>query len=376
MIKTFIVDDEQPAIDEIEYLLSPYQSVEVSGKYEDPRNALGDLEKGRPDLLFLDIDMPHIKGIELALQIQERLEGATIVFVTAHSNYALEAFSAYPLDYILKPIDEIRFRQTMDLVLDKFSDRLRHRENKKEEIIIHCFGRFEIVRDEQTEDTLTMRSKKMKEIFAYLLQRFEKPVGRDELLDRFFSGHKDKKTINHLHVIIYKLRHTLESFGITREQILIEHDYLLKAAPGVCDYIDFVNFVEQHSTITGQNAREAEKILSSYRGAYLAEEDYHWAEDEREWLGNQYEKLHLKLAHYYAVNEEAVRAEETLLRLLNFDNLNEEGWQALLQLYLAHPDPTVQAKYLSVYERYSRMLTREFGTEPEERFKKHYLKMI
>jgi two-component SAPR family response regulator len=246
----------------------------------------------------------------------------------------------------------------------------------REEIAIYCFGRFEVTRGKRVEEALSIRSKKMKEIFAYLLQRFEKPVGRDELLERFFSGHKDKKTINHLHVIIYKLRHTLESFGINRDQILIDQDYLLKAAPGICDYIDFVNFVKQHSTITGQNAREAEKILSSYRGAYLAEEDYRWAEDEREWLGNQYEMLHLKLAHYYAVNEEAVRAEETLLRLLNFDNLNEEGWQALLQLYLAHPDPTVQAKYLSVYERYSRMLTREFGTEPEERFKKHYLKMI
>jgi len=375
LIKTFIVDDERPAIDEIEYLLSAYQSVEVSGRYEDPRKALGDLEKAKPDLLFLDIDMPHIKGIDLALQIQDQLKGATIVFVTAHSKYALEAFSAYPHDYILKPIDENRFRQTMNLVLDKLGDRRQHQKGKGK-IRIHCFGRFEITRGERAEKDLNIRSKKMKEVFTYLLQRFEKPVGRDELLDRFFNGIKDKKTINHLHVIIYKLRHTLESFGITREEILIDHDYQLKAAPGVCDYIEFVKFIEQYSVITERNFTVAEKLIRDYRGPYLAEEDYCWAAAEREWLQEQHEALYLKLSRFYAENNEKEKAEETLLRLLNYNNLNDDGWQVLLQLYLNHPENFKQVKYMNAYERYSKILDREFGSEPEERFKKRYRAMI
>jgi len=375
VIKTIIVDDEQPAIEEIEYLLSPYEQVKVVQRFKDPRAAMDFIAGEKPDLLFLDIDMPHMDGIELALKIQAMNTGVTIVFVTAHSQYALEAFQAYPLDYILKPVDEDRFRQTMNKVLERLGDR-RKAAGEEQAVRIHCFGPFEIITGAGKDKPVPLRSKKMKEIFAYLIQRFEKPVSRAELLERFFGGKKDKNAVNYLHVIIYNLRNLLEEHGVSRKQVLIDRDYSLSASPGCCDYIDFVRFMRSKENVNEHNAAYVETLIASYRGAYLEEEDYSWAREEREWLEGYYEELHLKLARYYQAAGLLKEAESTLERLTNFNILSEDGWQALLQLYLAEKDSFSKTAYLNAYERYSKMLERELGLEPEERFQKQYREML
>ncbi len=375
MIKTIIADDELPAIDELEYLLSHYEEVSVEGCYPDPRRALAAINEKPFDLLFLDIDMPYMDGIELALKIQELDSGVTIVFVTAHSHYALEAFQAYPLDYILKPVDESRFCRTMDKVLERLGDRRKMVANE-EVIRINCFGSFEILTGADQVNSIPLRSKKMKEIFAYLILRFEKPISRDELLDRFFEGRKDKNAVNYLHVTIYNLRKILEEYGISRKHVLIDRDYSLSIFPGTCDYIDFVKFIRSKQGINEHNIDYVARLIETYRGAYLEEEDYDWAVEEREWLEGQYEELHLKLARYYQSAGLLKKAESILEHLLDFNNLSEDGWQALLHLYLAEKESYTKTAYLNAYERYSKMLKREFGLEPEERFQNHYCTML
>jgi len=375
MIKTAIVDDELPAIEELEYLLSPYEQIRVDNRCQNPRAALAQVTEGRPDLLFLDIDMPHLNGIELALKIQELVDGVTIVFVTAHSQYALEAFQAYPLDFILKPVDEDRFRQTMNKVLERLGDR-RKAAGEEQAVRIHCFGSFEILTGADRVNLVPLRSKKMKEVFAYLIQRFEKSVSREELLDRFFEGKKDKNAVNYLHVIIYNLRNLLEEHGISRKQVFIDRDYTLNVSPGSCDYIDFTKFIRNKENINEHNVNHVEGLINSYRGAYLEEEEYNWAAEERGWLEGHYEELHLKLARYYQAAGLLEKAESTLERLLDFNNLSENGWQTLLQLYLAEKDVFSKTAYLNAYERYSKMLERELGLEPEEHFQKQYREML
>jgi len=218
--------------------------------------------------------------------------------VTAYSQYALEAFQAYPLDYVLKPIDEMRFRQTISHVVEQVS--LRRMNSKGEgKIHIRCFGKFEVVKSGPQQGSLPLTNRKMKEILAYLIYRFEKPVFRKELLDLFFNGVEDKKTVNYLHVIIYNIRKALESFGLSREQVLIRKNYTMVIAPGICDYVDFVKYIRKSSAVNETNVAEAENLIESYRGSYLEEEDYCWAFDKRIWLDECCEKIHLKLAEYY-----------------------------------------------------------------------------
>lgn len=113
-VRCVIVDDERLARQAIRDLLSADRELELVGEARDGDEALDLLQKTRADLLFLDIQMPEMSGFELiqALETQGTAVPATI-FVTAYDQYALQAFDAQALDYLLKPIDEPRFQRAV-----------------------------------------------------------------------------------------------------------------------------------------------------------------------------------------------------------------------------------------------------------------------
>ncbi len=99
-----IVDDEPHCIETLRWDLRTYAPhCQVVGTYVDPRLALAELPSLRPDVLFLDIEMPHLNGFELL----GRLEALTshLIFTTAYSQYAVKAFRHSAVDYLLKPVD-------------------------------------------------------------------------------------------------------------------------------------------------------------------------------------------------------------------------------------------------------------------------------
>lgn len=377
MIKTFIVDDEAPAIAMLRHLLQPYAQIEIGGAFTDPRKALAAALRDEPHLIFLDIDMPQLKGIEAAIQLQEKLPGLTIIFVTAYRDYALDAFKSYPLDYILKPVDEARFRQTMDRVFEKLSDG-HSILAAPGQVKIRCFGRFEITVGPAETRPLKLGRGRMREVLAYLLHNFNRSISRRELLGQFFNGVENSKTVNHLHVLISRLRSLLESAGISREQITIGNTFAVSAAPGVCDYIDFIRLAEVKQPLDEAGAAVAEEALKSCHGPYLEGEDYLWVIEERQWVENLHEELSLKLFRYYHDAGLAGPAEQTLMRLLDHNNLSGAAWQALLQLYLDGGASGLFArnKFQGAYERYRQILAREFGSLPEERFQAHYRRLL
>ncbi len=106
VIKAIIVDDEIEGINALDFMLKQYcPNVEVIQKYQSSVEALKNIKKANPDLLFLDIKMPNINGLELLeLLVESRPYNA--IFTTAHDEYILEAFRMNALDYLKKPIDE------------------------------------------------------------------------------------------------------------------------------------------------------------------------------------------------------------------------------------------------------------------------------
>lgn len=105
-IKAVIVDDEQPICDEIEYLLNKHPQIEVQGKFNNCFDALTHITEYHPTLLFLDIKMPGISGLEMAKKLTTLSNPPLIVFITAFQEHALEAFNTPAIGYIIKPITE------------------------------------------------------------------------------------------------------------------------------------------------------------------------------------------------------------------------------------------------------------------------------
>jgi two-component system LytT family response regulator len=114
-ISTLIVDDEALARRGIELRLKHAADFEVVAQCTSAHDALPAIRSHKPDLLFLDIQMPGLSGFELLAQVPSE-SMPLVVFVTAYDQYAIRAFDARAVDYLLKPIDDERFEATLDKV--------------------------------------------------------------------------------------------------------------------------------------------------------------------------------------------------------------------------------------------------------------------
>lgn len=115
--KCYILDDEPLALNVIEQHLSKFSQFKVVGKSTDPTESLARLKDLQPDLLFIDIQMPDITGLEFIDSIQHK---PYIVITTAYREFAVQAFDLSVLDYLVKPIAFKRFVKTIDKFLDQY----------------------------------------------------------------------------------------------------------------------------------------------------------------------------------------------------------------------------------------------------------------
>jgi DNA-binding LytR/AlgR family response regulator len=117
-LAVLVVDDEQPALDELAYLLARDDRVGDIRTCASAREALKILGDGDVDAVFLDVAMPGLNGLELASVLGRFKEPPRVVFVTAHSEHAVEAFDLRAVDYLLKPVREERLREAVRRICD------------------------------------------------------------------------------------------------------------------------------------------------------------------------------------------------------------------------------------------------------------------
>lgn len=113
MIRAVIADDEPPARRKLTRLLAGHSDVSVIGEASSGIEAVAVLRKSRPDILFLDVQMPGLDGFQV-LEALGELDGIAVVFVTAFDEYAVRAFEVQAMDYLLKPATEERLAKLMD----------------------------------------------------------------------------------------------------------------------------------------------------------------------------------------------------------------------------------------------------------------------
>jgi two-component system, LytTR family, response regulator len=111
--RVLVVDDEELARERMRQLLARHEGYAIVAECADGDGALDAVERERPDLVFLDISMPGRSGVEVAQELVERADAPAVVFVTAHDEFALQAFEVSALDYLVKPVDRERFDQML-----------------------------------------------------------------------------------------------------------------------------------------------------------------------------------------------------------------------------------------------------------------------
>lgn len=363
-MRAWLIDDERPCLEELNWLLKQYPDMEVSGMDVDPVQALGTINERHPDAVFLDIDMPKLDGLELALKIQEKIPGVIVIFVTAFAQYALEAYKAHPLDFLLKPVRQARLDDCV-AHLRKHHALLHPDRPAKCILTLRCFGAFEL----SYEKEVKWGTRRVRELLLYLIGKNGSPASKDELLDVMFDGKHDKSTVHNLYMTIYRLKSLLDTLDPARTLLRLTEDNALIIAPGVCDFSDFMRFALENAIVTEKNAAEAEQVLNLYRGQYLEKESFEWMDESISEAEIEYERIALGLAGYYIAAGRLQEAESVLTTLLLRNALCEEAHTLLLDLTLQTGN---RSAYLARYEQYARILKRELGVKPDARYREQY----
>lgn len=118
MINTILVDDERLAREELKKLLSDYKEINIIGEAANADEALEKIDALKPDLVFLDIQMPGKTGFDL---LEDLIDVPYVIFATAYDEYALKAFEVNALDYLVKPIDKERLKAAVDKAIESIN---------------------------------------------------------------------------------------------------------------------------------------------------------------------------------------------------------------------------------------------------------------
>jgi two-component system response regulator LytT len=166
-IRVMVVDDEQLAREELCFLLGEAGSVEIVGQATDGVEALRMAGELRPDVVFLDVQMPGLTGFEVARRLLEADVPVQLVFVTAFDQYAIDAFTVNAVDYVLKPVDADRLEQTLERVrrrmasekaarmplsaadLERVVEAVQARQGRRDQLAIRVGERFVLVQAEE-----------------------------------------------------------------------------------------------------------------------------------------------------------------------------------------------------------------------------------
>lgn len=148
-LKTLIVDDEPLAVERMQVICAKMDALSVVGTASDGAQALRLIEALGPDLILLDMTMPEVDGLSVARELAGQDERPAVVFVTAHDNYAVEAFDLDAVDYVLKPVKPERLERAIQRALSRRSDTERSESKWLEDLWIP--HRSELIRIETDE---------------------------------------------------------------------------------------------------------------------------------------------------------------------------------------------------------------------------------
>ncbi len=253
-MRIMVVDDEFLALEDFEDTCRDLGIEDEIIKFNNPLDALSFVAQNKVDIAFLDIEMPVIKGIELAKRIKALSPNVRIIFTTGYSEYALEAFGVDAVDYVLKPYEPTSIKRAYDkalLIKDAISEN---------HIFIKTFGYFDVFVDGKS---VNFSSAKSKELLALLVDRNGGVVSTEQAISFLWEGRAYDETVQSLfRKVLRSLRATLEEAGV--QEILVDNrnQRSIDKTKFSCDYYELL-----------ENGK-SEKV--KYFGKYM--DQYSWAQ--------------------------------------------------------------------------------------------------
>ncbi len=249
----YAIDDERRALEELCKAIDQALPDAEIKKFSRAREALASLQTDRPQIVFSDIRMPGIDGLELAVAIKTASPDTAIFFVTSYSEYALRAFEVHADGYLLKPVQPER-------ILDEVAHLQNRHVHDEAKLRVQCFGNFEVFWHNKP---LVFQRRQSRELFAYLIDRKGAFCMAEEIIAVLWEDETNRKNAKHnLRNLIGDLKSVLTKIG--QENVLIrERGRIAVDRSAVdCDY---------YRMLDGDM-----RAVNTFRGEYMAQ--YDWAE--------------------------------------------------------------------------------------------------
>ena len=269
-MKIYVLDDEPFALKgAIKTIKEVVPEAEITG-FGRAGDVFGRVQetKESPDVVFSDIEMPGISGLDFAVKFKQICPESKIVFVTAYSQYALEAFRLHVHGYILKPVTPERVKEELEHVLSSRTGRTGQREENsadsgrknEERLRVQCFGYFEVF---WKGEPLMFGRRQTKELFAYLIDRKGSACTSEEIAAALWEDEDNMKNLKaRIRILISDLRQTLTRIG--QEDLVIRRSgrIAIRREAIDCDY---------YRMLDGDM-----DAVNDFRGEYMVQ--YSWAE--------------------------------------------------------------------------------------------------
>ena len=317
-MRIIMIDDEPISLKVLESELSAFEDVEIVGQYTKPAAAYEEINETNPDVAFVDIEMGAISGLEVGQLLISKFDNIEIVFVTAYSQYAIDAFEMNAIDYILKPANEKRLSKTIERLRRRINDRrIALKEGDKEVLRIACFGGFQVFTHEG--EPIRWRTKKAKEVFAYLWVNSNNIVHRDMIIDEIYYHKTVDQATTYLHTTIYQLRSTLKDLGYMDSIRYFNEGYRLnipyKSDLDELDYLLSFEIVRE---------KQAEKILEIYKDDLISE-GYSWIIESQQIYRNKvFQRLGVFVSSQIELGIFTGTLEKCLAKLYQIEPYSEE----------------------------------------------------
>lgn len=277
MRRIICVDDEELILNLTVKMCKSISGVDEVKGFSDTNEALLYISENPVDVALLDIDMPGMNGISMAIEIKNRRPDTAIIFLTGYSEYAVEAFRIHASGYLLKPVSKDKLEKEVEYALSRRMQRgklseievSQSGEKKDSAVYVKTFGEFDVLVDGKV---VNFKRAKSKELLAYLVDREGGGVTRAAAFAVLWEGEVyDRNKQKQVDVIVRSLRETLKEYRIS--EILSIEKGLLRVVPEKfeCDLYRFIS-------------GDAE-VINHYRGEYMNQ--YYWADITEAYITQQ-----------------------------------------------------------------------------------------
>lgn len=281
MHRAILIDDEEIALDVMEIKLREIGGVEVVGRFQMVTEALRKCADLQPDLIFLDIEMPGMSGLAAADSLSKLCPEAGVIFVTAHDQYAVDAFDTHAVGYVLKPVAKEKLLKALARYSDTRSALPSSAATVDHEVPEHPGLRLNVLGSLELHAAdgrlLTWRTRKTKELFALLWHHRGERVYKYKILEWLWPEDPADRAQKLLHTTLYYMRSLFKAEGYEDIVRYGDERYWIDSDIFRSDLQDLLVLLDEGKDTENKGSR----LPEVYKGGYLETEHYGWADRYR-----------------------------------------------------------------------------------------------